>query len=62
MNNIYKLDTNKSDFENTLIMLEQMMGLNAARKACENMLAESGKEKDTLISSLSDYSKKRYLS
>lgn len=35
MNNICKLDTNKSDFENTLIMLEQMMGLNAARKACE---------------------------
>lgn len=62
MNNICKLDTNKSDFENTLIMLEQMMGLNAARKACENMLAESEKEKDILISSLSDYSKKRYLS
>lgn len=61
MANICKIDQSKSDFENTLLMLEQLMGLNAARKACSSMLAESGSNRDSLISSLSDYSKKRYL-
>ena len=58
---VIELDRGKSDFENTLIMMEQMLGLDGERRAARSILQESGEEKGTLIRSLSDYARKRYI-
>ena len=57
---VIELDRSKSDFENTLIMMEQMLGLDGAKRAAKSILQESGEE-DNLIRSLSDYARKRYI-